>query len=99
VPFDARRRLERGVADVAGLLTEDRAEQLLFGSELRLALRRDFADEDVALLDGRADADDAALVEIAQRDSLTFGMSRVISSGPSLVSRASISNSSMWIEV
>ena len=26
-------------------------------------------------------------------------MSRVISSGPSLVSRASISNSSMWIEV
>ena len=32
-------------------------------------------------------------------DSETFGMSRVISSGPSLVSRASISNSSMWIEV
>ena len=29
----------------------------------------------------------------------TLGMSRVISSGPSLVSRASISNSSMWIEV
>ena len=29
----------------------------------------------------------------------TFGMSRVISSGPSLVSRDSISNSSMWIEV
>jgi hypothetical protein len=29
----------------------------------------------------------------------TFGMSRVISSGPSLVSRASISNSSMWIDV
>ncbi len=32
-------------------------------------------------------------------DSETFGMSRVISSGPSFVSRASISNSSMWIEV
>ena len=32
-------------------------------------------------------------------DSETLGMSRVISSGPSLVSRASISNSSMWIEV
>ena len=29
----------------------------------------------------------------------TFGMSRVISSGPSLVSRAIASNSSMWIEV
>ena len=31
--------------------------------------------------------------------SLRFGMSRVISSAPSLVSRASISCSSMWIEV
>src|SRR3569833_1203322 len=29
----------------------------------------------------------------------TFGISRVISSGPSLVSRAFTSNSSMWIEV
>ena len=29
----------------------------------------------------------------------TFGMSRVISSGPSFVSRASMSNSWMWIEV
>ena len=29
----------------------------------------------------------------------TFGMSRVISSGPSFVSRASISNSSMWMDV
>jgi hypothetical protein len=29
----------------------------------------------------------------------TFGMSRVISSLPSLVSRATHSNSSMWIEV
>ena len=35
----------------------------------------------------------------ASRPSETFGMSRVMSSGPSLVSRASISNSSMWIEV
>ena len=60
VPSMPGRRLERGVADVAGLLAEDGAEQLLFGSELRLALRRDFADEDVALLDGGADADDAA---------------------------------------
>ena len=31
--------------------------------------------------------------------SLTFGMSRVIASGPSLVSRAITSNSSMWMEV
>ena len=37
------------------------------GRELRLALRRDLADEDVARLHVRADADDAALVEIEQR--------------------------------
>ena len=35
----------------------------------------------------------------ASISSETFGMSRVISSGPSLVSRASTSCSSMWIEV
>ena len=46
-----------------------------------------------------ADVDDARLVEVAQASSPTFGMSRVIASGPSLVSRAMISNSSMWIEV
>ena len=57
---------ERGVAHVAGLLAEDRAQQLLFRRQLRLALRRHLADQDVARLDGRADADDAALVEVAQ---------------------------------
>jgi hypothetical protein len=35
----------------------------------------------------------------ARNPSETLGMSRVISSGPSLVSRDSVSNSSMWIEV
>ena len=35
----------------------------------------------------------------ARAASETLGMSRVISSGPSFVSRASISNSSMWIDV
>ncbi len=34
-----------------------------------------------------------------RKSSETLGMSLVISSGPSLVSRASISNSSIWIEV
>ena len=57
---DARRDLERAVAHVAGLLAEDRAEELLFGRELGLALRRDLADEDVARLHLGADADDAA---------------------------------------
>ena len=64
--LDARRAGERRVLHVAGLLAEDRAQQLLFRRELRLALRRDLADEDVARLHVRADADDAALVEVAQ---------------------------------
>src|SRR4029453_2865745 len=64
--LDAGRADERGVANVARLLAEDRAQQLLFRRQLRLALRRHLADQDVARLHGRADADDAALVEIAQ---------------------------------
>ena len=63
---DARRDAQRAVADVAGLLAEDGAEQLLFRRELRLALRRDLADEDVAGLHLGADADDAALVEVLE---------------------------------
>ena len=63
---DARRHLERAVADVAGLLAEDGAEELLFGRELGLALRRDLADEDVAGLHLGADADDARLVEVLE---------------------------------
>ena len=62
--LDARRHLEDGVADVAGLLAEDGAQQLLLGGELGLALRRDLAHQDVARLDRGADADDAALVEV-----------------------------------
>src|SRR5207237_8881285 len=57
--LDAGRADERGVAHVAGLLAEDGAEQLLFRRQLRLALRRDLAPEDVARLDVGADADDA----------------------------------------
>ena len=55
----ARRDAERAVADVAGLLAEDGSQELLLGGELRLALRRDLADEDVARLHLGADADDA----------------------------------------
>ncbi len=64
--LDARRADERRVANVARLLAEDRAEQFLFRRQLRLALRRDLADEDVARLDVRADADDAAVVEVLE---------------------------------
>src|SRR4051794_4211955 len=59
--------LERGVADLARLLLEDRADQLLLGRQLGLALRRDLADQQVARPDLGADAHDAAVVEVAQR--------------------------------
>src|SRR5574340_927844 len=64
--LDARRAVEGSVLDVARLLAEDGAQQFLFGSELGLALRRDLAHQDVARLHRGADADDAALVQVAQ---------------------------------
>ena len=64
--LDARRADQRGVADVAGLLAEDGPQQLFFRGQLGLALGRDLADQDVARLDVGADADDAAVVEIAE---------------------------------
>ena len=62
----AVRHLQRGVAHLTGLLTEDRAQEALLRRELGLALRRDLADEDVAGADLGADADDAALVEVLE---------------------------------
>src|SRR2546422_5573210 len=56
--LDARRDGERGVANVPGLLAEDRPQQLLLGGELGLALRRDLADQNIAGLDLRADSND-----------------------------------------
>ena len=66
VPFDARRAVERSVANVSGFFAEDRAQQLLFRSQRGFALGRYFADQDVARLDDRADANHAALVQVAQ---------------------------------
>src|SRR4051794_26099335 len=63
----AVRHLEARVADLAGLLLEDGADQLLLGRQLGLALRRDLADEQVARADLGADAHDAALVELRER--------------------------------
>ena len=59
--------LQRGIANLARLLLEDRADQLLLGRQLGLALRRDLADEQVAGRDLGSDPDDAAVVEVAQR--------------------------------
>ena len=64
--FDSRRAVERSIAHVAGLFTEDGAQQFLFRRELGLALGRDFADQNVALLDRSADANDAGFIQIAQ---------------------------------
>ena len=65
--FDARRAVERSVAHVAGLLPENRAQQLFLRRERGLALRRHLAHEDIARLDHRPDADHAALIEVAQK--------------------------------
>ena len=62
----AVRDLERGVADLARLLLEDRADQLLLGGQLGLALRGHLADQQVAGDDLGPDPDDPALVEVAQ---------------------------------
>ena len=59
---DAKRR----VLHVGSLLAEDRAEQLLFRRQRRLALRRDLAHERIARVHFRADVDDARLVETSQ---------------------------------
>ena len=66
MPLTPGRHAQRAVADVAGLLAEDRAQQLLFGRELGLALGRDLADQDVARLHLGADAHDARLVEVLE---------------------------------
>ena len=60
------RHLHRGVADLAGLLAEDRAQQALLRGQLGLALGRDLADQDVAGHDVGAHADHAAVVEVGQ---------------------------------
>ena len=60
----ARGHAQRGVLHVLRLLAEDGGEELLLGGQLGLALRRDLAHQDVAALHPRADAHDAALVQV-----------------------------------
>ena len=65
--FLAVRHLQRGIANLAGLLAEDGAQQALLSGQLGLALRGNLADEDIARMHFRAHADDALGIQIAQR--------------------------------
>jgi hypothetical protein len=66
VPGHARRHAQRRVLNVGSLLAEDRAEQLLFRRQLRLAFRRDLAYQHVTGFDFRTDVDDPGLVEVGE---------------------------------
>ena len=62
----AVRRTQRGITNLTGLLAEDRAEQALLCGQLGLALRGNLADQNVTGTNLSANADDAALVEVAE---------------------------------
>src|SRR5262249_41456978 len=64
--FDARRAVERSVANISGLFAEYGTQQLLFRGQRGFVLRRHLADQNVARLYHRADADDPAFVQVAQ---------------------------------
>ena len=87
----AVRHLKGSVANVVSLGTEDGAQQALLGGQSALALRRDLA---TRISPGPTSAPMRMMPSssrLASMSSERFGISRVISSGPSLVSRASIS--------
>ena len=63
----AVRHAQRGVADFAGLFTEDGAQQAFFCGQIGLALRRYLTDQNIAGVDLRTDADDTVLVQILHR--------------------------------
>lgn len=87
--------LEGGVSDLLGLLAEYRAEKSLLGSQLGLALGRYFTDKDIAGVNFAPTRIMPRSSRLLRRSSETFGISLVISSGPSFVSLASISCFSM----
>ena len=65
--FNARRHSQRGVFNIRRFLTKDRAKQLFFRSKLRFALRRHFANEDVAGTNFSPDIHNAGFIELAKR--------------------------------
>src|SRR5258706_1480530 len=64
--LNARRAVERSVANIAGLFTEDGAQQFFFRRQRGFALGRNFSYQNISRTDGRADADDAAFIEVAE---------------------------------
>ena len=59
--------LQGSIPHFSRFLAEDRAQQSLLGRQLRLALRRHFADQNITGAHLRADADDPVAVQIFQR--------------------------------
>ena len=66
-PLDPGRDLQGGILHIARFFAEDRAQELLFGSELRLTLRGDLPNQDISWLHFRANANDPALIQVAER--------------------------------
>ena len=96
----AVRHPQRGVSHLSRLFAEDGAEQAFLGGELSLALGRYLADQDIAGTHLCADADNAALVQILERVLADVGdIAGDLLRARALVSRASVSYSSIWIEV
>ena len=62
----ARRNCERGVFDVSGFFTEDRTKKSFFRGEFGFALRRDFANKDIARLNFSTDADNTICSEVLE---------------------------------
>ena len=62
----AVRNLQGGIAHLAGLLTEDRAQQALLRGQVGLALGGDLTDQNVASLNFGTNVDHAALIQCGQ---------------------------------
>ena len=63
----AMRHAQGGILYIAGLLTEDGAQQALFRGQFLFTLGCDLADQDVVRADLGADADNTVLVEVLDR--------------------------------
>ena len=60
----AVRHTQGGITDFSFFVTEDRTQQSFFRRQLRLALRGDLTDQDIARTDVSADHDDTVFIEV-----------------------------------